>query len=83
MFERAIEGTSLEVSLIREPPKKFPKPTPKVVIARPVTFWFALKVTVRKQYKRPISREPKRQQSIGIITARNPFIASGEGRLCS
>ena len=46
--ERAIDGTSLPVSLIREPPKKLPKPTPNVVIARPVTFWFALSVTVRK-----------------------------------
>ena len=48
VLERAIDGTSLPVSLIREPPKKLPKPTPNVVIARPVTFWFALSVTVRK-----------------------------------
>ena len=34
----AIDGTSLLTSLIRDPPKKLPKPTPKVVIARPVTF---------------------------------------------
>ena len=34
----ATEGTSLPVNLISEPPKKLPKPTPKVVIARPVTF---------------------------------------------
>ena len=33
-----IEGTSLSTSLINEPPKKFPNPTPKVVRARPVTF---------------------------------------------
>ena len=33
-----IEGTSESTSLISEPPKKLPKPTPKVVIARPVTF---------------------------------------------
>ena len=31
-------------------------------------------VTVRKQYSSPISREPSRQQSIGIAIARNPFI---------
>ena len=30
-------------------PKKLATPIPKVVRARPVTFWFALKVTVRKQ----------------------------------
>ena len=35
--------------LSSEPPKKLPTPTPKVVSARPVTFWFALRVTVRKQ----------------------------------
>ena len=69
-----MEGTSLFTSLIREPPKKLPKPTPKVVMARPVTFWFARRVTVRKQYSSPISREPNRQQSIGIAIARNPFI---------
>ena len=69
-----MEGTSLFTNLIREPPKKLPKPTPKVVMARPVTFWFARSVTVRKQYNSPISREPNRQQSIGIAIARNPFI---------
>ncbi len=42
-------GTSLSVSFISEPPKKLPKPTPKVVMARPVTFWLARRVTVRKQ----------------------------------
>ena len=31
-----------------EPPKKLPMPTPNVVSARPVTFWFALSVIVRK-----------------------------------
>ena len=44
-----MDGTSDPVSLINDPPKKFPNPTPKVVIARPVTFWFALRLTVRKQ----------------------------------
>ena len=34
----AIEGTSVSRSLMREPPKKLPKPTPNVVSARPVTF---------------------------------------------
>ncbi len=47
--ERAIEGTSAPDNLISEPPKKLPKPIPNVVMARPVTFWFALKVTVKKQ----------------------------------
>ena len=46
---RMIEGSSLPESLIREPPMKLPKPTPKVVSARPVTFWLARSVTVRKQ----------------------------------
>ena len=69
-----MEGTSLFTSLIRDPPKKLPKPTPKVVIARPVTFWFARRVTVRKQYSRPISREPSREHRMGISTARKPFI---------
>ena len=46
---RASEGTSLSVSFMSEPPKKLPKPTPKVVMARPVTFWLARSVTVRKQ----------------------------------
>ena len=36
--DRAMEGTSLPVSFIKDPPKKLPKPTPKVVMARPVTF---------------------------------------------
>ena len=31
-----------------EPPKKLPTPTPNVVSARPVTFWLARSVTVRK-----------------------------------
>ena len=44
-----MDGTSDPVSLISDPPKKFPNPTPKVVIVRPVTFWFALRLTVRKQ----------------------------------
>ena len=44
-----MEGTSLPVSFMSDPPKKLPKPTPNVVMARPVTFWFALSVTVRKQ----------------------------------
>ena len=47
--DRAMFGTSLPVSLMSEPPKKLPKPTPKVVMARPVTFWLARSVTVRKQ----------------------------------
>ena len=41
------------MSLIREPPKKLPMPTPKVVMARPVTFWLARRVTVSRQYSRP------------------------------
>ena len=49
---RAMEGTSLSVSLMSEPPKKLPMPTPKVVMARPVTFWLARSVTVRKQYEK-------------------------------
>ena len=49
-------------------------PTPKVVMARPVTFWLARRVTVSRQYSRPISREPSREHSIGIPTARRPFI---------
>ena len=35
---RATDGISLPVILTSEEPKKLPKPTPKVVIARPVTF---------------------------------------------
>ena len=78
-----MEGTSLSVSFIREPPKKLPKPTPKVVMARPVTFWLARRVTVRKQYKRPMSREPSRQQTRGMPMARKPLMASGPDRDCS
>ena len=77
-----MEGTSLPVSLIREPPKKLPMPTPKVVMVRPVTFWFARRVTVRKQYSRPISREPSREHSMGIRMARKPLIWSA-GTACS
>ena len=44
-----MDGRLLPDSLMSEPPKKLPKPTPKVVRARPVTFWFARRVTVRKQ----------------------------------
>ena len=69
-----MEGTSLPVSLIREPPKKLPKPTPKVVMERPVTFWLARRFTVRKQYSRPMRSEPSRQHSTGMATARKPFI---------
>ena len=47
--ERAMDGTSAPESLMSDPPKKLPKPTPNVVMARPVTFWFARSVTVRKQ----------------------------------
>ena len=61
-----IEGSSLPESLISDPPKKLPKPTPKVVSARPVTFWLARSVTVRKQYSRPMRSEPTRQQTSGI-----------------
>ncbi len=35
---REIDAVSLPVSFTSEAPKKFPKPTPKVVSARPVTF---------------------------------------------
>ena len=69
-----MEGTSLPVSLMREPPKKLPTPTPKVVMARPVTFWLARRVTVRKQYSKPISREPSREHRMGIMMARKPFM---------
>jgi len=51
-------------------------------MARPVTFWLARRVTVRKQYSRPISREPSREQRMGIIMARKPFI-SAAGTACS
>ena len=33
-------------SLDMEPPKKLPRPTPKVVSARPDTFWLARRVMV-------------------------------------
>ena len=33
-------------SLVSDPPKKLPRPTPKVVSARPDTFWLARRVTV-------------------------------------
>ena len=46
VVESAMDGTSLPVSLINEPPKKLPKPMPKVVSARPATFWFARNVMV-------------------------------------
>ncbi len=73
---RAIEGTSEPVSLIREPPKKLPKPTPKVVMASPVTFWLARKVTVSTQYRSPIRKEPSRQHSRGMAIVSTGFIAS-------
>ena len=38
VFVSVIEGMSLSVSFISEPPKKLPIPIPKVVRARPVTF---------------------------------------------
>ena len=38
MSTSARYGTSLFTTLMSEPPKKLPKPTPKVVMARPVTF---------------------------------------------
>ena len=66
VFDRAMDGTSLPVSLMREPPKKFPKPTPKVVMARPVTFWLARRLTVRKQYRSPMMREPRSAAPVGI-----------------
>ena len=74
---RARYGMEFPLSLIRLPPKKLPKPTPKVVIARPVTFWLARSVTVRKQYKRPISREPSNVANSVISTASNPLNVSG------
>ena len=57
MYVGAISGvigsflyeSSLPVSFTRDAPKKLPKPTPKVVRARPVTFWLARRETVRKQ----------------------------------
>ena len=70
-----MDGRLLPESFISEPPKKLPKPTPKVVRARPVTFWFARRVTVRKQYRRPISRLPSRQQPRGIRMVRAVFMS--------
>ena len=61
-----MDGTWAPVSLMSEPPKKLPKPTPKVVMARPVTFWLARSVTVRKQYRRPMRSEPIRQHTTGM-----------------
>ena len=49
VLESAIDGTSESTNLINEPPKKLPIPIPNVVRARPVTFWLALRVTVKKQ----------------------------------
>ena len=78
-----MDGTSLSTSLIREPPKKLPKPTPKVVMARPVTFWLARRVTVRKQYRRPMSSAPSRQHSTGMSTASTGFMADASPTECS
>ena len=64
-----MDGTELPVSFMRDPPKKFPTPTPKVVMARPVTFWFALRVTVRNANSRPMSSAPARQAMNGIRIA--------------
>ena len=55
-----MEGTSLPVSLMREPPKKLPTPTPKVVMARPVTFWLARRVTVSRAVQQ--SHQQRAQQ---------------------
>ena len=71
MRVRATDGMSLPVSCTIEAPKKLPNPTPKVVMAKPVTFWLARRVTVKKQYSNPISREPKSVQINGISTAKN------------
>ena len=46
-FRNALAVTAVEIwptppaSLESDPPKKLPRPTPKVVRARPVTFWLA------------------------------------------
>ena len=71
-----MDGTSLPVSLMSEPPKKLPTPTPNVVSARPITFWLARSVTVRKQYSRPISSDPTSEQTSGMPMARKPFMFS-------
>ena len=78
-----MEGISLPVSLMSEPPKKLPMPTPKVVMARPVTFWLARRVTVRKQYISPIRSEPHSEAKSGMATVRKPFIASALPQDCS
>ena len=65
-------GISFPLSLIRLPPKKLPNPTPKVVMARPVTFWFALNVMVRKlKVSDPMQPIPKEQRR-AIATATAP-----------
>ena len=54
--------------------KKSETPTPKVVRARPVTFWLTLNVTVKKQKITPIKAEPINVAKIGRITATTGFI---------
>ena len=48
----------------RVPPKKLATPPPKMVSVRPVTFWLARRVMVRKLYSRPPRAEAgeRRQQ---------------------
>lgn len=74
---------SLPDSFMSEPPKKLPKPTPNVVIARPVTFWFARSVIVRKQKISPMMSEPMSEQITGINIARKAFISDGSASDCS
>ena len=57
----------------RSSPANFATPVPNVVIARPVTFWFALSVTVMKENRAPARAPTANAATIARIIATNGF----------
>jgi hypothetical protein len=64
----------------RVPPKKLATPPPKMVSVRPVTFWLARRVMVRKLYSRPPRAEAANAASREITRHTKP---EGSGLLNS
>ena len=56
-------------------PANFATPVPKMVSARPVTFWFALRVMVMKEKRRPAMAPMAKEERTAHIMATRPLDA--------
>ena len=57
-------------------PMYWPTPVPKMVRARPVTFWLARRVMVRKLKSRAASAPARKEAAMAMTTARGADTAA-------